>query len=234
MQARPIRSQFYCERLGTKCVVTTTIRNVTDVTCHPFRELVSARIDGELGNNDEVQLDAHLGTCPSCLAFQDDSYALRRALRMQVVAPQQATPDPATFAGSLQSVSALQWALFVVGGTLVLLNAQAVFVSGGTTAAHLSRHDGVFGTALGIGMLAVAAKPHRAIGLVPLTSAIAVLMAIVATADLVSGDANLLAEAIHIVEFAGLICLWVISGGPSRLPKHLATVSHRLPSVLGG
>ena len=153
-------------------------------------------------------------------------------MRVATAGPE--TLKPVDLTGSLQAVSLLRWSLFVIGGTLVALNAQAIFMSGGTTADHLSRHDGVFGTALGIGMLAVAAKPHRAIGLVPLTSAIAVLMMTVAAADLIAGSTNLLTEAVHVVELAGLICLWVISGGPSRVPKHIAALTHRVPGLTGG
>jgi predicted anti-sigma-YlaC factor YlaD len=210
-----------------------TICTVTEVTCSTARELISARIDGELDAADETQLDSHLQSCVSCLEYQEDAFALRRALRMRVVEPEPAANVSVDLAGSLQGVSILRWALFVIGGTLVVLNLSPIISPDGGAGAHLDRHDGVFGMALGIGMLAVAAKPHRAIGLVPLTSAIALLMTIVAIADLVTGNANLLAEAVHVVQFAGLICLWVISGGPSRVPKHLEAISRRLPAFHG-
>lgn len=207
---------------------------MTDVTCSSYRELISARVDGELDQTSGASLDTHLATCAPCAAFEQDGYALRRTLQMRVATAGPETLKPVDLTGSLQAVSLLRWSLFVIGGTLVALNAQAIFMSGGTTADHLSRHDGVFGTALGIGMLAVAAKPHRAIGLVPLTSAIAVLMMTVAAADLIAGSTNLLTEAVHVVELAGLICLWVISGGPSRVPKHIAALTHRVPGLTGG
>lgn len=192
--------------------------------------MISSRIDGELDAAGEAELDSHLGTCASCTAYQDDAFALRRSLRMRAVDPAatNAAGDPQVdLVGSLATVSALRWALFVIGGTLIALNISSVLSSESGVAAHLSRHDGVFGTALGIGMLAVAAKPHRAIGLVPLTSTIAVLMIVVAAADLISGNANLLAESVHLLEFAGLLCLWVISGGPSRIPKHIHMLTQR-------
>lgn len=215
-------------------MVITTICTVTDVTCSTARELISARIDAELDAAGESQLDRHLETCASCLGYQEDAFALRRALRMRVVETEPTANVSVDLAGSLQGVSILRWALFVIGGTLVVLNMSSIITPDGGAGAHLDRHNGVFGMALGIGMLAVAAKPHRAIGLVPLTSAIALLMTIAAIADLVTGNANLLAEAVHIVQFAGLICLWVISGGPSRVPKHLEAISRRLPAFHGG
>jgi len=209
--------------------------SVTDATCHPFRELISARMDGEIEPSSESNLDAHVAICTSCRLYQDDAFALRRSLRMRAVTSE-TSPEQSTggvdLVGSLRAVTALRWALFVIGGTLVLLNFGPILSVDGTSAAHLNRHDGVFGMALGIGMLAVAAKPHRAMGLLPLTSAVAVLMGIVAAVDLVAGNANLLAESIHVVQFAGLICLWMISGGPTRFAKLIDTQSHRFPRLL--
>lgn len=205
------------------------------MTCNFSRELISARIDGEIGQADEAHLDAHLQDCAACGVYQQDAFALRRSLRMRAVEPLSAsTPDPGQQVGlvdSLRGVAALRGALFVIGATLVLLNVQAIVATDGTVTAHLNRHDGVFGTALGIGMLVVAARPQRAIGLVPLTSAIAVLMIIVATADLLTGNANLLAEAIHVVEFAGLLCLWFLSGGPTRFSRSIESLTNRRLSL---
>lgn len=204
------------------------------VTCNQNRELISSAIDGELGTDDQLALDAHLASCASCTGYQAEAWKLHRTMRMRAVAPANEsaaarTPAPVkvAIAGDLQALMLMRWALFVIGGTLVVLNAQAVLGGGADAAAHLSRHDGVFGTALGIGMIAVAAKPHRAIGLVPLTSTIAVLMTIAAIADLASGEASMLAEAIHVVEFAGLLCLWVISGGPARMHGRFESLAHR-------
>ncbi len=195
---------------------------MTDLTCESGRELISAGIDGELHTEDERKLDAHLQGCTSCCAYQDDAFALRRALRLGVVDNHEAATTDVDLVGSLRDVSILRYVLFVVGATLAILNASSIVSPGGSASAHLARHDGVFGTALGVAMVAVAAKPHRAIGLVPLTSTIILLMAIAATADLASGNTNPLGEAVHIIEFAGLMCLWLISGGPSRLPAHRA------------
>lgn len=195
----------------------TTLCNVTVVTCELAHEYISAAVDGELDDVSEAELSNHLETCPECRDYQDDAFALRRALRMRMVVEEPAASSrELDIAGSLEGVSLLRWLLFVVGGTLVILNLPAIVSTEGTTTAHLSRHDGVFGCALGVAMLAVAIKPHRAIGLVPLTSTLALLMGIAAIADLAAGNADPLGEAIHVVEFAGLVCLWVISGGPSR------------------
>jgi len=206
---------------------------VTLFTCSESRELISARIDDELDSQTATRLDSHLQSCYECSAYQDDAYALRRSFQVQAVSDDarapEAPPAAVSAAGSLAGVSFLRWMLFAIGGTLVILNASSLLSTESGVGAHLSRHDGVFGTALGIGMLAVALKPHRAIGLVPLTSTIAVLMIIVAIGDLAAGNTKLLGEAVHVVEFLGLICLWVISGGPSRIPRLRQAVASRRP-----
>jgi len=120
--------------------VATTIACVTDATCTPFRDSISARIDGELDDLDEMRLDAHLATCRSCTTFQDDAFALRRALRMQAVpAPPTSTTTPAELGiiGSLRGLNLLRVALFVIGGTLVIINLQAIVTAGDSVNAHL-------------------------------------------------------------------------------------------------
>lgn len=205
-----------------------------DVTCAPFRDLLSERLDGELDPSDEIRLDAHLDSCLACTAFEDQAVALRREMRMHAASELGSIRAPVLGADRAPSRlhELLRWALFVIGATLVVINVGALFDLGGADR-HLLRHDGVFGTALGAGMLSVAWKPHRAIGLVPITSVIAALMIVVAVVDIASGDATMLGEAGHALELIGLVCLWVISGGPERARRRGATVLGRLqrPSV---
>ena len=201
------------------------------MTCDHYRELLSAELDGELTKAESADLAEHLNGCAGCRAYRDDLQAADPALALQSMrlhAAQElaSIPEPkVALAGSLRAVSALRWALFTIGATLVLLNVSNLVFEVDAVDRHLSRHDGVFGTALGIGMLSVAAKPQRAIGLVSLTSTIAVLMGIVAVADVIGGQRTMLAEAIHLLEFGGLICLWVISGGVSRAKQLGARLS---------
>lgn len=189
-----------------------------DVTCNHFRELISARLDGELDGDDAAMLTDHLAGCSSCAAYEDQAEAQRRAFRLNA-AEQLSDVELSrpSVVGSLAAVSFLRWALFVIGGTLIALNAVNLVFTVDAVDQHLGRHDAVFGTALGIGMVTVAWKPQRAIGLVPLTSAITVLMGVAAVRDLADSQTSMISEATHVIEFAGLICLWVISGGVARL-----------------
>lgn len=203
------------------------------VTCHHFRELVSTRIDGELDAQRTCSLDRHLAECAACRQFEEQSFALRRSL---TIAPVDAPERSALVVRALppiRAASALQLLLFVIGVTLIVVNVPSVVLPDASSAAHLDRHGGVFGSALGVGMLAVAVKPQRAIGLVPLTSAITVLMAVVAVADLAADRTSFVSEAVHVVEFAGLLCLWVISGGAFRLRARMQAMAGwpRRPTV---
>ena len=200
------------------------------MTCDNYRELLSAELDGELTAAELVDLEQHVAGCAGCSGYRAELAAAQprrelaqQAMRLHAADELASIPEPkATLAGSLRAVSALRWALFIIGGTLVVLNVSNLIFDVDSVDRHLSRHDGVFGTALGIGMLSVAAKPQRAIGLVSLTSTIAVLMGIVAIADVIGGQRTMLAEAIHLLEFGGLICLWVISGGVTRARRLVA------------
>lgn len=212
---------------------------MTSETCDQARESISASADGELQSAEVAALDDHLQSCPACRTYHDEVFALRRAFRLRVVGPPTDDPQPTgpdvanDLVGSLQGVSILRWALFVIGGVLIAMSVPSILSTDGSITAHLGRHDGVYGTALGVAMIAVSIKPHRAIGLVPLTSTIAALMAVAAVADLATGNASPLGEAIHLVEFAGLVCLWVISGGPARGGRYLASVARFLADGRG-
>lgn len=194
------------------------------MTCDRYRELISADLDGELDDAAASELDGHLQECPGCVAYEDQARSLRRHVRLDLA--RQLTDVPQidlAVAGDLRGVSLLRYALFVIGATLIVLNLDHL-VGTGALADHVSRHDGVFGTALGVGMVSVAWRPQRAIGLIPITAAVSVLMVIVAIRDLVSDQATMLAEAVHVVELGGLVCLWVISGGVPRAQARLSTV----------
>lgn len=200
---------------------------MSDVTCDAFRELISARLDDELDFADETLLNAHLAECAACAAHADQAETLNRDLQLYAAAELAELPALRPSLGErIRSVSAQQIAVFVVGVILVVLNIDGL-VESEVTDPHLIRHDAVFGTALGVAMLSVSWRPHRAIGLVPITSAIALLMAVVAIADLIAGQATMLAEAEHVVEFTGLVFLWLLSGGVVRLRRRAGTLLAR-------
>lgn len=57
------------------------MRDLPPNECGPAREAVSARLDGELAELDEVRLEAHLHECADCRAFDAGAGSLAGALR---------------------------------------------------------------------------------------------------------------------------------------------------------
>src|SRR5215218_10151169 len=58
--------------------------------CGQWHELISARIDGELGADDGQRIDRHLARCASCRVFASQAAGLARATRLQEA---EAVPD---------------------------------------------------------------------------------------------------------------------------------------------
>lgn len=207
--------------------------------CDRARDLLSARLDGELEPpDDQTALDAHLDTCAACTRWQDDAFALRRVTTLRAARPDE---DPASAAqrvlirAGVPDPGAGDWvryALGVVAATIVLLHLPQLVGLGGEVS-HDTRHLGAFGVALGAGLLWAAVRPERSIGLVPLAAALAVAMAVGAVVDLAEGRSTMGSEALHVLEALGLGLLWYLSGGPRRLAaRHLPSFVRRRSAAL--
>jgi predicted anti-sigma-YlaC factor YlaD len=118
----------------------------------------------------------------------------------------------------------VRYALGVVAASIVVLNLPLLL--GLTAADHDGRHLGTFGVALGVGLLWAAIRPERAIGLVPLSAALAAATMVGAAVDLGSGRTSAVTESSHVLELVGLGLLWYLSGGVGRLRQ--LTRHHRL------
>lgn len=189
--------------------------------------MISAGIDGELNAQQAALLDAHLKSCAECHAQQEMSWDLKRRFSFAAASSEmqaQQTAVPTELRSSWLPIPAtsrlegfLRWVLFVIGSTLAILNARTlIFAELDPEYAHVIRHDAVWGCALGIAMVVVWLKPHRARGLLPLTAALTVLHLAVTAIDLARRQADAMQESSHLVALVGLVCLWVISGGSSK------------------
>ncbi len=184
--------------------------------CITARELVSAQIDGDAGESDE--LDAHLDTCAECTAWKEEAHGMvRRMMRPATGAgPRRgfAPTAPKGFTGYRVIRLTLTW----IGVLLIGWNIPDLFAGGvDVTLIHLTRHQSSFSMALGATFLFVAWRPDRAYGMVPVAAVFAIALA-GATIDLVFGASSLERESIHLVEILGLVLVWVlgISAGPGR------------------
>jgi hypothetical protein len=115
--------------------------------------------------------------------------------------------------------------LAAAGVTLLVLSIPGVLFGSTVLGAdlgstdHSGRHLGAFGAALAFGFLYTAWRPERAIGLVPLTSALGALILMTGIIDTARGSATGVAEAGHLLELIGVTMVWEISGGRRRLPR---------------
>ncbi len=207
---------------------------LSPLDCDRARDLLSARLDGELDpSDDHTALDAHLETCEACAAWQDEAFALRRVTTLRAARPAE---DPAAAAqrvlvrAGVPDPGAGDWvryALGVVAATILALHLPQL-VGLGDAVSHDTRHLGAFGVALGAGLLWSAIRPERSIGLVPLAAALAVAMTVGAAVDLTAGRSTMGSEAVHLLEALGLGLLWYLSGGPRRLAaRHLPSLTLR-------
>lgn len=181
------------------------------MNCARWREAISARLDGEMIEVDEVSLDAHIVNCPNCREFQAAAMLVNRRFRLS---PAALVPDRTREIVGAMGAVAPAWKLDVVRALLVGLAAVEITVGVAAMTArgggpvHLSRELGAFGIAIGIGLLLAALRPARVHGLLPVVASLAITSSLAAAVDIASGEVSLLAEAHHLGELMAVLVLW--------------------------
>ena len=206
------------------------------MTCMQIHQAISARLDGEDPGFDEPTVYAHLAGCADCRAFAHDAEALHRTMRL---APAPAIPDltPSilTAIGVESSGSdaadaepdtnvALRWILLAIAVAQIAVAIPAlVFGNDASLPVHTARHIGSFDVALGVGFLYAAWKPSRIPGLLPVVAALVVCLVGSSLLDVASGSTRALGEVQHVLDFVGLVVVWLLSRPvPRRAPVQLA------------
>ncbi len=198
--------------------------------CSDAEVWISARIDGEQVL-DPVGLDRHVDGCASCREFEGANHRLKRSMAFRPVELQPIDLAQVVLqkAGA-PNLGAGEWKrtlLAAAGLTLLLLSIPGVLFGSsmlGTelgSSEHLGRHLGAFSAALAFGFVYAAWRPERAVGLMPFTSALGVLILLTGVIDMVRGSSTSLAEASHVLELVGILLVWEISGGRRHLPTRL-------------
>ena len=153
------------------------------------------------------------------------SARLNRVLRVRVAEP---VPDIATAVLARvhpPRAGRGQWvriALAVVAATELMLAVPGLLLGDGAASIHDARHLGSFGVAVSIGLLYVAWRPARAFGILPIVTALALTMLVSATIDVVHGRVSSFGEAHHVLEFSGLVLVWMLAGRPAPRPTEAA------------
>ncbi len=186
--------------------------------CVEAREMISAAADDELTHTDEQRLAEHLEHCDACRGHADRLTAMTRVVRLRAVAVEPDFVERVMVRVPTVRLGRGAWLRPALAWCGVVIAAYAVrplfFADLDGTPTHVARHVGASALALAVGLLYVAWRPHRALGLLPLVGALIATTAVGTVLDTVSGDRSPLAESVHLVELVGMTLLWMVAGSP--------------------
>ena len=184
--------------------------------CETAREAISALLDDEDSGVDPGELTQHLAGCIDCRTWQTWAHEVTRNARLEPARAVTVPPDELVGLVLAHSRPPRRPALVTVvrGGLIAVAAAQVFFtvpnlLSGHdhTAPEHIAHEIGAFAMALAIGFVVAAWKPDRAHGMHALVGAVAVLLVVTSTVDLVNGHTDLGDEAPHLLAVAGWLLL---------------------------
>ncbi|WP_010314741.1 zf-HC2 domain-containing protein [Saccharopolyspora spinosa] len=191
--------------------------------CYPYREALSARLDGEPSPIPDEQVERHLDECEACRAWHQRAAELSRAIRVRAVAP---TPDltESVLAAAAPLPDRLfpRWPrillAFVGMCQLVLGTVQVLGLDhgghlhgmDGMMSGHLFNESTSWNLALGLGFVWTAVRVRAVAGLLPVLAAFLVVLTGFSVVDLVNGDVTVSRLASHILLVLGLVLLLLI------------------------
>lgn len=186
--------------------------------CARYREAASARLDGEPLGLSSSALDHHVASCVDCARWLDSATRLGRSLRVTGVTP----PDladrilgqvvlPAARVGRYRR--RLRLALGLLGFVQWTLALPALFGDsvGMSMAMHASHESAAWNLALGAAFVAVAVKPLRAVGTLPILATFVGVLALLSIPDIASGSVPPQRLASHVGVVLGLILVALMS-----------------------
>jgi len=201
--------------------------------CQRCRAALSASLDGEDPGFSPEMVQAHIEMCAGCREFSAAAADLHRAARVAPAEPVPDLTDSILRAIGDEPVSVptddrtrfLRITLAVVA-LIQLTMAVPALVLGDDAGLpeHVARHLGSFALALGVGLLVVAWKPERAVGLLPVVAALVVCLLASSLIDIVSGRAAPGAEVSHAPELVGLVAVWLLARTPGLEPRRARPV----------
>ncbi|HEV8296890.1 MAG TPA: zf-HC2 domain-containing protein [Acidimicrobiales bacterium] len=186
--------------------------------CTQWRELLSARLDGEVTDLETLAVDQHLTGCAACRQFDQHLARLARETRLRP-----AEPVPDLTGEILRAVvprqrsfrESARWLLAWVAGCQLVLAVPALVLGDDRGASmHVARHIGSFDIAIATALLAAAWKPVRAAALLPLAGALTSCLLASTILDLADGSTTAPLEAHHLIDLVGFALLWLVAGSP--------------------
>lgn len=195
------------------------------MTCERYREAASARLDGEPIQLPASALDHHLSTCLDCAAWLETASRIGRSIRVTGHTP----PDLSgailhdvvlptarvrrrriSLRLGLGALGLLQWAL----ATPALFGDSV----GMRMAMHASHESAAWNLALGASFLAVAVRPSRAVGALPILATFVGVLAVLSAGDIAAGLVDGTRLASHLGVVAGLVLVVFAARSERVLP----------------
>jgi predicted anti-sigma-YlaC factor YlaD len=176
--------------------------DLKDMECARIREAWSALIDGEEPGLPRSAIDEHLRSCAACREFADDAW------RVDDEMPRSVEHRPfAVVRYGLVAVAAAQLAMAVPG---------LIFGTDEGAPIHIAHEVGAWDLALAVGFLFAAARPLRAVGMLPFAAALSTGFVLTAVVDIANGRQPALFELPHLLELAGTMLLWFLTSPRPR------------------
>src|SRR5215510_2747766 len=190
--------------------------------CNRYREALSARLDGEDPGMPQSVIAAHVAGCSDCRAWA----AAAGALAAGDGAVQGPALRPAVMSEFLDRTVDLTQRQRPTGGWRVALLAVALvqlvatwpglLPGDGAVSAHAAHELASWDLGLALGFLVLAWMPSRAWGALPVVAIMVMFLAGTSINDLLDGQAHLDHEVVHVLQLAGLFCLWMVA---RRMPR---------------
>jgi predicted anti-sigma-YlaC factor YlaD len=200
--------------------------------CDPYREAISARLDGEPLGMPEADLDAHLSACAACAAWSEAAALVTRRVRR---APAPPVPDltaavlaavrrdPARSGRRL--VTVLRAVLGLVGLAQAVVAWPEIAFGGGSMPApvHMTHETGAWNLGVAAAFLAVAAAPRLAAGALTFLGSFCALLVALTADDLIAGRVPAQRALDHLLLLAGVALVAAIAWrGRRRRPAAAA------------
>src|SRR5215213_4964008 len=212
--------------------------------CLPFREAISARLDGEPLGMPASELDGHLATGSSCTDWAADAAVVTRRARLAaapavpdltatvLAALPQELPGVAAAARSRLVGTGLRLALLVIGAAQAGLAWPALTSGRASMSApvHMAHETGAWNLGLAVAFLAVAAAPRLAAGALPFLGSFAALLVPVTLADLLAGHVHADRAVAHLLLVAGVALVGTVAWRGRRHRELPAVGRERVPA----
>ncbi|MGY1634849.1 zf-HC2 domain-containing protein [Geodermatophilus sp. SYSU D01186] len=212
--------------------------------CTPYREALSARLDGESPGVPAAELDEHLAGCAGCARWARQAEQVTRRARLAPAPPvpdltaavlaalPRELPGTAAAARARLTTSALRLALLAVGVAQAAIAWPALASGAAAMSApvHMAHETGAWNLGIAAALLAVAAAPRLAPGALPFLGTFAALLAALTVADLRAGHVHADRAVVHALVLLGVALVGAVAWRGRRRRAVPAVARERVPA----